>query len=151
MSLWVYFSYCICTMCYLLFVIYILSYSLVSGTSAACPVMAGMISLVNSARRANGNSTLGWLNPALYALHPAFVNDITSGDNRCVAAGEQCCQQGFFAAEGWDPVTGLGSLDFEKFKTAMMGIVNGATVENTQGRKSMFICIYIYSGKCALI
>ena len=144
MSLWVYFSYCICTMCYLLFVIYILSYSLVSGTSAACPVMAGMISLVNSARRANGNSTLGWLNPALYALHPAFVNDITSGDNRCVAAGEQCCQQGFFAAKGWDPVTGLGSLDFEKFKTAMMGIVNGAAVENTQSRKSMYICIYVY-------
>ena len=74
-----------------------------------------MVSLVNSARRAAGNSTLGWLNPALYAYAPLFVNDITSGDNKCLTANVPCCPQGFTASTGWDPVTGLGSLDFGKF------------------------------------
>jgi len=74
-----------------------------------------MVSLVNSARRAAGNSTLGWLNPALYALYPAFVNDVTSGDNKCLTSGIPCCSEGFTATTGWDPVTGLGSIDFNKF------------------------------------
>ena len=94
---------------------------IVSGTSASSPVFAGMVALVNSARRANGNSTLGWLNPALYSLSSSFVNDITSGDNRCLASGG-CCSQGFYASVGWDPVTGLGSVNFENFKAAMLGI-----------------------------
>eukprot|EP01032_Pedospumella_encystans_P018131 gene18131-20647_t len=88
---------------------------IVSGTPASSPVVAGMVSLVNSARRAAGNSTLGWLNPALYAYAPLFVNDITSGDNKCLTANVPCCPQGFTASTGWDPVTGLGSLDFGKF------------------------------------
>jgi hypothetical protein len=86
--------------------------------------MAGMVSLVNAARRSRGNSTLGFLNPALYALHKQFTNDVTSGDNRCVAAGAPCCDVGFTASEGWDPVTGLGSINFEKFKRAMMALVD---------------------------
>jgi len=88
--------------------------------------VAGMVSLVNSARRAAGKPTLGFLNPALYALHAQFINDITVGENRCVAAGAQCCSEGFFAAPGWDPVTGLGSIDFEKFMKAMMDIPSTA-------------------------
>ncbi len=91
--------------------------------------MAGMVSLVNSARRERGKSTLGWLNPALYALYPAFVHDITHGENRCLAAGAPCCEQGFVAAQGWDPVTGLGSIDFEKFKQTMMDIGEEPTDE----------------------
>ncbi len=87
----------------------------VSGASASSPVVTGMISLVNSARRAAGNSTVGWLNPALYSLYPAFVNDVTSGDNKCLSEGATCCSQGFYATTGWDPVTGLGSVDFARF------------------------------------
>lgn len=87
----------------------------VSGTSASSPVVAGMVSLVNSFRRAAGNSTMGFLNPVLYSLYPTFVNDITSGDNRCMSAGASCCQQGFYATAGWDPASGLGSIDFDKF------------------------------------
>lgn len=98
----------------------------VSGTSASCPVVAGMVSLVNSARRAAGKPPLGFLNPALYALHTHFIKDITVGENRCVAAGAQCCAEGFFAARGWDPVTGLGSIDFERFLATMMDIPTAA-------------------------
>ena len=100
----------------------------VSGTSASSPVVAGMVSLVNSFRRAAGNSTLGFLNPVLYSLYPAFVNDITSGDNRCMSAGASCCQQGFYATAGWDPASGLGSIDFDKFLKTMMNIPSAAAV-----------------------
>jgi len=94
----------------------------VSGTSASSPVIAGMVSLVNAARRSQGNSTVGFLNPALYALSDSFANDITVGDNKCLASGYGCCSQGFYASSGWDPVTGLGSIDFQKFQTALLNI-----------------------------
>ena len=94
----------------------------VSGTSASCPVVAGMISLVNSARLAQGNSTVGFLNPALYANYPAFTNDITSGDNKCVASDATCCSHGFYATSGWDPVTGLGSINFELFAASLLNM-----------------------------
>lgn len=81
-----------------------------------------MISLVNSARRAAGKPSLGFLNPALYALHSSFTNDITEGENNCLAAGAQCCAEGFYAAVGWDPLTGLGSINFDKFMLAMMDV-----------------------------
>jgi len=91
-----------------------------SGTSASAPVFAAMVSLVNSARLAKGKSSVGFLNPALYAMNSTGVfTDVTSGQNNC-AAGENgkqvCCEEGFHAARGWDPLTGWGSIDFQKFK-----------------------------------
>ena len=81
------------------------------GTSASAPVFAGMVALVNAARLAAGKGGLGWINPALYANAAKFVlNDITSGNNKCQET--ICCRQGFTATEGWDPVTGLGSVTF---------------------------------------
>ena len=81
-----------------------------SGTSASSPVFAAMVSLVNAARKKAGKSSLGWLNPALYAFSSKFIlNDIESGNNKC-NANNICCPQGFTAAPGWDPVTGLGSV-----------------------------------------
>ena len=84
------------------------------GTSASSPVFAGMVSLVNAARLATGKSALGWLNPALYAFSSKIIlKDITSGDNKHTDSGLSCTQ-GFYAAPGWDPVTGLGSVtDFD--------------------------------------
>lgn len=81
------------------------------GTSASSPLFAAMVSLVNSARKAAGKSALGWLNPALYAFSSQIIlNDITKGNNLCTAQKAACCKQGFYAAPGWDPVTGLGSV-----------------------------------------
>jgi len=96
-----------------------------SGTSASAPVFAGMVSLVNAARKAAGKSSLGWLNPALYAFSSKFIlNDITSGNNKC-NANNLCCSQGFTAAPGWDPVTGLGSVNFTAFKQVFLSLSNG--------------------------
>ena len=96
------------------------------GTSASTPVVAGMISLVNAARLRAGRSSVGWIHPILYASYKNFTKDITSGNNKC-ASGSVCCPQGFSAAPGWDPVTGLGVLNFKKFKTFMMSIGNSTT------------------------
>ncbi len=94
--------------------------NVVGGTSGSSPIVAGFISLVNAARKAAGKSTMGFINPFLYANYGSFVNDITSGNNKCTAAASVCCDQGFTAVSGWDPVTGLGSIDFTNFfNTAM--------------------------------
>jgi hypothetical protein len=85
----------------------------VSGTSASCPAVAGFISNINAARLAIGKGSVGWINPALYTKGSSFVNDITSGNIKCVADGT-CCSTGFYATAGWDPATGLGSVNYGK-------------------------------------
>jgi tripeptidyl-peptidase-1 len=77
------------------------NFTAVSGTSASAPVFAAYISLVNSERLKQSLPPLGWVNPAIYAFATSFINDITDGDNRCVALGTVCCAQGFMATTGW--------------------------------------------------
>ena len=101
-------------------VIYILS-----GTSAAAPVFAGMISNINAARSERGLGSVGWINPLLYMNHTKFSNDITLGDNHCAANGV-CCPQGFSATPGWDPASGLGSADYQKL-VALFLTMGGAS------------------------
>ncbi|KAH9175625.1 subtilisin-like protein [Lactarius sanguifluus] len=78
----------------------------VSGTSCATPVVAGIISLLNDYLLSVGRSPLGFLNPWLYGVGLPGINDIISGSN------PGCDTDGFSAAVGWDPVTGLGTPDF---------------------------------------
>jgi hypothetical protein len=79
-------------------------------------------------RLAKNQSSIGFINPTLYAaalnyLAPSDLpfNDITSGGNKCCSyqgstpADAPCCVSGFTAAPGWDPVTGLGSVYFPRF------------------------------------
>ncbi|KAH9029514.1 subtilisin-like protein [Lactarius pseudohatsudake] len=80
----------------------------VQGTSCSTPSAAGIISLLNDYRISNGRSPLGFLNIWLYSVFLPGLNDITSGSN------PGCNTDGFSAVPGWDPVTGLGSLDFER-------------------------------------
>lgn len=93
-----------------------------SGTSASAPVFAGMLTLINDARLAEGKSPVGFVNPALYGFEDDVWNDIVEGNNRC-AAGQgnpNCCSEGFQAGIGWDPVTGLGTPRFKALKKAFM-------------------------------
>jgi hypothetical protein len=97
----------------------------VSGTSASCPVFAGMISIINGARLAANMSPVGWLNPTLYRKKLEFTNDIIFGVNNCgVGQRVPCCQEGFHAAPGWDPTTGLGSVNFKLLQKSLLGIPN---------------------------
>lgn len=91
---------------------------LVSGTSASAPVVAGMVTLVNSRLVEQGKPPVGFINPTLYANNGAAFNDIVTGNNKCSAGGPDgatCCSQGFNAVEGWDAATGWGSVQFDKF------------------------------------
>jgi len=98
-----------------------------SGTSASSPVFAGMVTLVNDARFAAGKQPIGFLNPTLYSLggSSSVWNDITVGENNCCAGepGQQvCCQYGFNATVGWDPLTGFGSVNFPALLKALVKV-----------------------------
>ena len=85
------------------------------GTSAASPFTAGLVSLLNSELQKRGVGPVGFLNPLLYAAPPSVFNDVVSGNNNCrgqVPTATICCETGYQAAEGWDPASGLGSLNF---------------------------------------
>jgi hypothetical protein len=104
------------------------SIHLVSGTSASCPAVAGFISNINAARLAIGKGSVGWINPTLYKEGYSFVNDITSGNNKCVSSG-YCCPSGFNAAIGWDPATGLGSVNYGEMADLLVAL--GANVNSS--------------------
>lgn len=91
----------------------------VSGTSASAPVLAGMFSNINAARRSAGKGPIGWANPALYNNRTMFVRDITSGHNKC-SVTSVCCAHGYTATKGWDPTTGLGTVDYEKLQSYLV-------------------------------
>jgi tripeptidyl-peptidase-1 len=91
----------------------------VSGTSASAPAFASLVALINSLRIERGLPKLGYLNPLLYnKILSHSYNDITKGHNRCCMGQVEestCCPNGWYAAPGWDPVTGLGSPDIGKW------------------------------------
>jgi len=96
-----------------------------SGTSAAAPVVAGIVALLNAARRTQGKPPLGFLNPWLYNNSHAFT-DITTGSGvGCYGMPAVGRIARWNATAGWDPVTGLGTPKFEKLlEAAAPGIPN---------------------------
>jgi tripeptidyl-peptidase-1 len=96
------------------------------GTSASSPSFAGMVSLVNGLRISKGKSPLGFLNPLLYSINYDSFHDITQGVNNCCAAqtNPTCCQYGFTATKGWDPTTGLGTINFAQFAANLLAANN---------------------------
>ena len=87
----------------------------VGGTSLSAPLVAGIVTLLNEARIAAGKGPIGFLNPTFYANPDAF-NDITIGGN------PGCHTAGFNATPGWDPVTGLGTPNFQKLKKVFLSL-----------------------------
>ncbi|MGA2434365.1 MAG: protease pro-enzyme activation domain-containing protein [Bryobacteraceae bacterium] len=89
-------------------------FDLGGGTSAATPVFAGIVALIN---QETGDSQ-GNINPTLYTLAatvPGVFHDVTTGSNivPCVAGTPDCTTGsfGYYAGPGYDQVTGLGSVD----------------------------------------
>ncbi|QSS62060.1 tripeptidyl peptidase SED3 [Histoplasma capsulatum] len=91
-----------------------------SGTSASAPVFAAVVAILNSIRLAEGKPVLGFLNPLLYSLKGAGLNDIVDGYSEgCTGfsrasslATPYIPRAGWNATVGWDPVTGLGTPNF---------------------------------------
>lgn len=88
----------------------------VSGTSCSAPIFAGIVAQINHELLSAGQAPLGFLNPWLYA-NPQMFTDITSGSNPY----QKC--DGFQAAAGWDPVTGLGTPLYPKMLDAAFAAV----------------------------
>ncbi|KAH9020537.1 tripeptidyl peptidase I, isoform CRA_e [Lactarius deliciosus] len=74
----------------------------VEDTSCSAPVCLSLL-----------RPPLGFLNIRLYRDGFAGLNDIASGSN------PGCGTDGFSALPGWDPVTGLGTPDFESCRTSL--------------------------------
>lgn len=85
--------------------------SAVSGTSCSAPILAGLVASLNDELLRAGRAPLGFLNPWLYA-NPQMFTDVTSGSNPY----QKC--QGFQAAPGWDPVTGMGTPLYPQMRAA---------------------------------
>jgi kumamolisin len=79
------------------------------GTSAVAPLWAALVARVNQ----KIGKPIGFLNPLIYSqsVEDSGFHDITKGNNGS-----------FNAAEGWDPCTGLGSPDGDKFLAALTEI-----------------------------
>ena len=86
------------------------SFGGVAGTSASCPVVAGLITQLNNVRLNAGKTSLGWLNPTIYSTWQAAgcFHDVNDGSmNNCNAG-----TTGFVTVKGWDAATGFGSLNY---------------------------------------
>jgi len=84
----------------------------VGGTSASCPIFAGIMALLNDYVNTKTGKPLGFLNPLLYKMvvdQPSTFHDITVGNNTCTEGGCREACKGFMATVGWDPVSGLGT------------------------------------------
>ena len=73
-------------------------WSVIGGTSAVAPLMAGLVALANQKLK----RSVGFINPKLYAANNKVFKDITEGNNNTSKAG------GYSAKKGWDACTGLG-------------------------------------------
>ena len=87
------------------------------GTSFAAPMWAAYVALVNQQLKANGFSTIGFINPFLYSFgvsssYSTDFHDITSGKSGS-----------FSAVTGYDLVTGWGSPNGQ-------GLINALVAEN---------------------
>ena len=92
------------------------------GTSYSAPRWAGFLALVNEQAVASGKPTLGFINPALYAIgegssYDSDFHDIVSGNNLCCGQ-----KKGFDAVPGYDLVTGWGSPTGQKLINALAGV-----------------------------
>jgi len=89
----------------------------IGGTSAVAPLYAGLIARINQSLTAAGGNPVGYINPLLYSQPTATgaFHDVTKGNNDIYndLGGE------FEAGPGWDPCTGLGSVDGAKLLAAL--------------------------------
>ena len=89
--------------------------TLIGGTSASAPVVGAILNRINEERIAVGKGPVGFVNPTFYA-HPEAFHDITIGNN------SGCGTPGFYAASGWDPVTGLGTPNYPALLKVFMAL-----------------------------
>jgi kumamolisin len=79
--------------------------TIIGGTSAVAPLMAGLLALINEATTKKFGKTVGLINPLIYAANAkSAFRDITQGNNDLYGTLHGLYE----AAVGWDPCSGLG-------------------------------------------
>jgi uncharacterized repeat protein (TIGR01451 family) len=99
----------------------------VGGTSCAAPLWAGFTALVNQQATNNGHASVGFINPALYAIaagtnYANCFHDITTGNNEWSGSPNL-----FSAVRGYDLCTGLGTPN----GTNLINALTAVSVTNT--------------------
>jgi kumamolisin len=84
------------------------------GTSAASPLIASLLTLINQARATAGEGRVGFLTPELYQSSTggqpagqAGCTDVTSGNNDTATDGGYSAGAGYDAASGWGTPNGV--------------------------------------------
>jgi len=98
------------------------------GTSCAAPLWAGLTALINQRAVSNGRATVGFLNPALYALgsgtsYASTFHDITTGNNFWSSSPSK-----FSAVTGYDLCAGWGTPAGGALIDALAGPFDGLQV-----------------------
>ena len=99
-------------------------WSLACGTSEATPEFAAIVAIADQI----AGHSLGVINPALYkmyAQHAAGIVDVTSGNNTVAfypkGGKSPVTVKGYSAGQGYDLVTGIGTLDALPFAYELAG------------------------------
>jgi hypothetical protein len=92
------------------------------GTSCATPLWAAFTAMVNEQAAAGGTASVGFVNPALYAIaagpgYASCFHDVTTGNNTWSGSPGQ-----FYAASGYDLCTGLGTPAGQNLINALAGM-----------------------------
>jgi hypothetical protein len=110
--------------------------TIAGGTSFDAPIFSGLVAIINQARNSTGQ---GSVNSTLYSLattaaYSTAFHDITSGGNQCDAGTLYCSTVGtsqYAATTGYDPASGLGSIDFDKLLTAWPSTSGASSLVST--------------------
>ena len=103
------------------------------GTSFSSPLWAGFTAIVKQQAAINGKPSVGFLNPALYAIasgpgYASAFHDVTNGNNEHVISPTK-----FVAVTGYDLCTGLGSPAGQGLISLLAGPSAPPNVHNTIG------------------
>jgi tripeptidyl-peptidase I len=97
------------------FEVYSYGWGTETGTSAATPTFAAVVTRINAQRLSEHKAPLGFINPTLYAAgHVGF--DVISGNNQVSG-----CPAGFNATVGWDAISGLGTPIYGVLESVLSG------------------------------
>ena len=104
-----------------------------AGTSCAAPLWAGFIALVNQQAATGGQPSVGFINPAIYAIgkgptYNADFHDVTTGDNTWSGSPTL-----FYATPGYDLCTGWGSPAGQSLINALSGPPDALVISPTSG------------------
>jgi subtilase family serine protease len=97
------------------------SRAIFGGTSCAAPLWAGFTALANQQAEAGGTPVVGFINPAIYAIaagssYAACFHDVTTGNNTWSGSPNL-----FYATNGYDLCTGLGTPAGQNLINALAG------------------------------